>query len=156
MPFLGYIVNKNRIQPLPEKLAAICEYKLPETAEQLRHLMEMINFYSLGLLHASELQAPLNELLQGKLTGEAPLVWDKSDIDCFEKLKKSLGQTTLLVYPTIGAPLVLMCDASDHTLGAALQQQLEGKWEPLAFFSKKLSPTEVHYSSFDCEILAVY
>ena len=29
-------------------------------------------------------------------------------------------------------------------------------WQPLLFFSKKLSPAETRYSEFDCELLAVY
>ena len=33
VPFLGYLVSKDAIQPLPEKVAAICKYKLPETAK---------------------------------------------------------------------------------------------------------------------------
>jgi hypothetical protein len=29
-------------------------------------------------------------------------------------------------------------------------------WRPLAFFSQKLTPTQVHYSTFDRELLAAY
>ncbi|EFN71769.1 Uncharacterized protein F44E2.2, partial [Camponotus floridanus] len=47
-------------------------------------------------------------------------------------------------------------DASDSSVGAALQQRGEDGWEPLAFFSKKLSPTEEKYSAFDRELLAIY
>ena len=37
-----------------------------------------------------------------------------------------------------------------------LQQYLNGMWQPLSFFSKKLSPAETRYSAFDRELLAVY
>ena len=49
-------------------------------------------------------------------------------------------------------------DASGEAVGAVLQQRQKhgGAWEPLAYFSRKLSPTETRYSAFDRELLAVY
>ena len=49
-----------------------------------------------------------------------------------------------------------MADASDITVGAVLQQYIEGEWHSIAYFSKKLRPAEVRYSAFDQELLAVY
>jgi cleavage and polyadenylation specificity factor subunit 1 len=37
-----------------------------------------------------------------------------------------------------------------------LQQHVNGAWQPLEFFSKKLSPAERKYSAFDRELLAMY
>ena len=37
-----------------------------------------------------------------------------------------------------------------------LQQYDQGTWQPLSFFSKKMSKTERRYSTFDRELLAVY
>ncbi|MFO0005599.1 MAG: Ty3/Gypsy family RNase HI domain-containing protein, partial [bacterium] len=39
-------------------------------------------------------------------------------------------------------------------VGAVLQQQVGQHWQPLGFFSKKLSKSEVNYSTFDRELLA--
>ena len=41
-----------------------------------------------------------------------------------------------------------MTDASAFHISAALQQWIKGTWQPLAFFSKKLSDTETQYSTF--------
>ena len=49
-----------------------------------------------------------------------------------------------------------MTDASDIAIGAVLQQYLNDKWCPLAYFSRKLTPTEQKYSTYDRELLAVY
>ncbi len=46
-----------------------------------------------------------------------------------------------------------MTDASDTHVGAVLQQQVGQHWQPLGFFSKKLSKSEVNYSTFDRELL---
>ena len=60
----------------------------------------------------------------------------------------------MLVYPKIDE-LALFIDASDHSVGATLQQRGDNGWEPLAFFSKKLNAIEAKYSAFDRE-LAMY
>ncbi len=41
-------------------------------------------------------------------------------------------------------------------MGGVLQQKCEKGWQPLAFYSKKLSPAEVKYSTFDRELLAAF
>ena len=54
------------------------------------------------------------------------------------------------------AQINITCDASDVAVGGVLQQYLNGMWQPLSFFSKKLNPAETRYSAFDRELLAVY
>ena len=60
------------------------------------------------------------------------------------------------MHPKPDAPINIMTDASDVAIGAVLQQYLDGQWCPLSYFSRKLSPTEQRYSTFDRELLAVY
>ena len=67
-----------------------------------------------------------------------------------------LASATLLVHPNPFAPLNITCDASDFAAGGVLQQYVDNIWQPLSFFSKKLSSAETRYSAFDREILAVY
>ena len=47
-------------------------------------------------------------------------------------------------------------DASDTVVVAVLQQEIDHQWQPTAFFSKKLTPAETKYSTFDKELLAIY
>jgi hypothetical protein len=49
---------------------------------------------------------------------------------------------TCISHPAPGAQLSLAVDASDSHIGGVLQQHVEKGCQPLAFFSKKLSPTE--------------
>jgi hypothetical protein len=41
-------------------------------------------------------------------------------------------------------------------MGAVLQQRVQNAWQPLAFFSRKLSPSQQKYSAYDRELLAIY
>ncbi len=61
-----------------------------------------------------------------------------------------------LAYPTVGAELSVVVDASAMHVGACLQQRLPGRkvWQPLGFFSKKLEAAQQKYSTFDRELFA--
>lgn len=62
----------------------------------------------------------------------------------------------MLVHPKEAVPLSVATNASDNTVGAVLQQEVHGQWQPLSFFSRKLTPTEQRYSTFSRELLAIY
>ena len=52
-----------------------------------------------------------------------------------------------LVFPLDTAPIQLSTDASD--IGAMLKQMTDDRWWSLEFYSRKLTPTECNYSTFD-------
>ena len=74
----------------------------------------------------------------------------------FQRAKQALSHTTLLAHPHPTAPLALSTDASDSHIGGVLQQQIYSHWQPLSFFSAKLSPTQQCNSTFDRELQAAY
>ena len=84
------------------------------------------------------------------------LKWNKDAESAFSESKQILANATLLVHPDSTAQLNITCDAGDVAVGGVLQQFLNGMWQPLSFFSKKLNPAETRYSAFDRELLAVY
>ena len=45
MEFVGHLINKDSIGPLPEKIAPMRSYKTPRRAKELRQYLGMINFY---------------------------------------------------------------------------------------------------------------
>jgi cleavage and polyadenylation specificity factor subunit 1 len=101
-------------------------------------------------------QAPLNDLLQGNAKGRAPVTWNPAAAKVFEECKEALAQTTLLAHPKPDALFAVFTDDSDFAIGAVLQQRVDGAWQPLDFFSKKMSSAERKYSAFDRELLAIY
>ena len=154
--FLGYRVSFNGTCPLPERVDTIRSYNRPDTVKNLRQFLGMLNFYRRFIPNAAQLQAPLNDHLQDNVKGKTPVKWTATSVRAFEACKESLAQATLLAHPKPDAPLALFTDASDFTVGAALQQYVNGAWEPLAFFSKKLSSAERKYAAYDRELLAIY
>jgi hypothetical protein len=79
------------------------------------------------------------------------LLWSATAEAAFIAAKAALVAAVPLCHPAPNAVLSLSVDASDSHVGGVLQQRAGQGWKPLAFFSKKLAPAEVKYSTFDRE-----
>jgi transposase InsO family protein len=154
--FLGYLISETGTRPLDSKVQAIKEFPVPTDVRQLRRFLGMLNFYRRFLPQAAQVQAPLHALLTGSVKGKQLITLIGDTLAAFEACKESLSNAALLAHPSCSAKLALVTDASDTALGAVLQQLSEGVWEPLAFFSRKLSPAQTKYSPYDRELLAIY
>ena len=153
--FLGHVVSKDGIEPLAGKVDAIVKFPKPSTRDELKRFLGMINFYNRFIPRAARIMKPLYE---AAAAAKNQLEWTEVATKAFEEAKQALAATTMLRHPRPGAQIAMSADASGEAVGAVLQQRqgCMGAWEPLAYFSKKLSPAETRYSAFDRELLAVY
>lgn len=154
--FLGYSITEKGTKPLNNKVQAISDFPIPKTVRQLRRFLGMINFYRRFIPNAAQIQAPLNALLAGSVKASHPVDIQGTSLKAFEACKQSLCTAALLAHPDSQAKLGLVTDASDTAIGAVLQQFKDRLWQPLAFFSRKLSPSQIKYSPYDRELLAIY
>ncbi|GBM20080.1 Transposon Ty3-I Gag-Pol polyprotein [Araneus ventricosus] len=146
--FIGHIVTPDGITPLPEKVSAITDFPEPSTVKELRRFLALINFYRQFVPNAARTQAVLNAYLKGaKKNDKTPINWTNEAKNAFEKCKHDLAEATVLYHPSVNATLAIVVDASDNAVGAALQQQVTTGWQPLAFYSKSLSPAQRRYSA---------
>ena len=74
----------------------------------------------------------------------------------FENLKTGLSDAVCLSFPSKDCTLTITSDASNTAIGACFNQFADGKTEPLAFFSRKLSDRERRFSTFERELLAIF
>ena len=156
LDFLGHHIDRQGITPLPEKVQAVHDFPQPHSQRQLRQFIGLVNFYHRFLPHCAELMRPLHALISSTKPKSQPLIWTDSALAAFKATKEALAKASLLFYPKSDAPTSLMKDASDTAVGAVLQQHIEGVWHPISFFSRKLTPAETRYSTFDRELLAVF
>ncbi|BHF80204.1 hypothetical protein SprV_0702332800 [Sparganum proliferum] len=119
LEFLGHLVDANGIHPLSSKVAY--------------------------LPHCADTILPLTGLLSGP---KGSFEMSADALAAFDKAKAALADATLLTHFSPDAPIFVMVDASNAAAGAVLQQHLAGRTQPLAFFSRKLSPAETRYSTF--------
>jgi cleavage and polyadenylation specificity factor subunit 1 len=157
LTFLGYKISSEGSRPLEERVAHLQACTPPKTVRKLRQFLGILNFYRRFLPQAAATQAPLHDILSGpRVKSSHPITWTPDLCKSFEECKASLSRPTLLAHPDSSAPLALVTDASTSAMGAVLQQQVQNAWQPLAFFSRKLSPSQQKYSAYDRELLAIY
>ena len=155
--FLGYLISAEGYRPPPERVQCILDYPKPDTVKDMRRFLAMINFYRRCIPRAAEIQAPLYVYQQdSKKNDKRKIQWTPEAEEAFANCKASLAANTMLSHLSPTAPLILSTDASDTSLGAALNQILENTPEPISFFSRKLSPAERNYSTYDRELLAIF
>ena len=89
---------------------------------QLQAFLGLTNYYHLFIQNVSELAMPLHEL-----TAKDKILQLTEQCDrAFQDLKQQLT-APILAYPDFTLPFILDTDASNHSLGAALLQEHEGK-----------------------------
>lgn len=157
LSFLGHEISAEGVAPLPEKVQAIKDYPKPVTIKQLRAFVGLINYYHNCLKNLATVISPLTQFLSKKFKGIRKVPWDKESETAFENVKSLVCQTTLLAYPQAGSKLILQTDASDLATGAALMQvSEEGKLQPLAFHSRKLTDAQKRQAILDRELFAIF
>lgn len=155
--FLGNHISCRGSSPMTEKVDAIRNFPKPSTILELRRFLGAINFYRRSLPKAAEVQAPLNAYLhESKKNDKRPVIWTPEAETAFTQCKKDLAEATMLFHPTSGSEIRLTTDASDVAIGAVVEQRDGTNWQPLAFFSRKLSPAQRMYSAYDKELTAIF
>ena len=97
---------------------------------------------------------PLTELT--KKMAPTTVTWTLRCETAFQELKRLLCSTPVLASPDFEKPFILQTDASEYGVGAVLSQRDEaGGDHPIAYFSRKLLPREVRYSTVEKECLAI-
>ncbi len=155
--YLGHSISTHGTRPATAKVTAISDFPKPQTVKDLRKFLGMINFYRRFVKNAASIQAPLHVYLRNsKKNDKTPISWTNEAEEAFSQCKSELSSAALLAHPSENASLRLTTDASDTAMGAVLEQEVKGDWQPLGFFSKKLTNTQRRYSTYDRELLAIY
>lgn len=151
--FLGHRVSAGGIAPLSRQIAAIEEFPAPDGVKALQRFLGLINYYRRFLPGIAGTLKPLTDALKGS---PKTLEWSEDRQAAFLAAKAALASAVPLHHPDPAASLSLATDASATHIGGVLQQAHSDSPVPLAFFSRKLTPAEVRYSTFDRELLAAF
>ncbi|KAL1132795.1 hypothetical protein AAG570_010747 [Ranatra chinensis] len=79
----------------------------------------------------------------------------QTEQDAFNWCKEALATVPILQFPNFDKRFTLTTDASQVALGAVLSQGTGTDERPVAFASKKLTPTETRYSTIERELLGI-
>ena len=90
-----------------------------------------------------------------ELTDNTPWEWLPHHQKAFDTLKTTISDAMIPHTPHDTGKFKIEADSSDFAVGGTLSQLQEGRWKPIAFLSKFLSPAERNYEIYDKELLAI-
>ncbi|KAJ1578183.1 hypothetical protein NDA12_006979 [Ustilago hordei] len=152
--FLGYIIKPMGIEMDPEKVRTVKEWPMPESIHDIQRFLGFANFYRRFIAHFAHIAKPLTSLVK-------PIEWFKKfelpeeAQQAFHKLIQAFTSAGVLQHFNYHLPTRLETDASDFAIAGVLKQEHEGRWHPVAFYSRKMSSAEKNYEIHDKELLAV-
>ncbi|GBO46719.1 Transposon Tf2-8 polyprotein [Araneus ventricosus] len=134
------------------KTIAVKKFPVPTTVKQVQSFLGLTGYFRKFIPAYSKIAKPLSDLIRS----DNPFVFEQPQIEAFEKLKKLLTESPVLSIFQQGKTTELHTDASQQGYGAVLLQEAEdGKLHPVQYMSKKTTPAEEKYSSYELEVLAV-
>ena len=148
--FLGFWFTPDGYKPCAKKVNPIMNLAEPKTLKQLRAFIGFVNFYK-PFWHK---RAHTMEKLT-KITGipkkDFPKHWGPEQSQAFADVKVMVSEAILLQWPDLSQPFDIETDASDYQLGAVIKQN----GNPIAFFSRKLTPSQRKYTTILKELLSI-
>ena len=152
MQFLGYVVSKEGVQPLPENIEKVKSWPIPQDVTDIQAIIGLGNYYCRFIKNYSEKVQPLAELTKK----DVPFKWTDEGQKAFDNLQDELIGAGLVSHPQEGGGMfILDTDASGKTIGCVLSQVQDGKEKLIAYGSRALSRQERNYCVTDRELLAV-
>ena len=150
--YLGYIISADGVKMNPKKLDTITNWPAPTNVKELQSFLGFTNFYRRFIDSYSGITLPLTALTHKGTNFD----FSVEARQAFESLKQHFLTAPILRHFDSTLPCTLCTDASDFALSAVLQQpDDEGTLHPVAFYSRKLTPSEINYEVHDKELLAI-
>lgn len=152
--FLGHIIGSGRHSPDPQKVEVIRRMSRPTTKKEVRSILGLTSYYREYFPNLAELTLPLTELTKKHLPNKVQ--WSERAEQSYQEIKRCLVDIPSLYTPDLDKPFQLYTDASATAIGACLSQRNDnGKENPIAFFSRKLTDTQRRWSTIEREAFSV-
>ncbi|KAJ1039979.1 hypothetical protein NDA10_002020 [Ustilago hordei] len=152
--FLGYIIKPTGIEMDPEKVRTVKEWPMPESIHDIQRFLGFANFYRRFIAHFACIAKPLTALVK-PIERFKKFELPEEAQQAFHKLIQAFTSAGVLQHFDYHLPTRLETDASDFAIAGVLKQEHEGRWHPVAFYSRKMSSAEKNYEIHDKELLAV-
>ena len=150
--YLGHVISKDGIQPVPTKVEAIVKAPTPANVQQLRSFLGLTNYYGKFIPNLATLLHPLHGLLQTNKTWK----WSPECAKAFQAAKDKIISAGVLTHYDPTLPITLAADASAYGVGAVISHVFSDNSEhPIAFASCTLTASEQNYSQLEKEALAL-
>jgi hypothetical protein len=150
--YLGVIISHNHVKMDPVKVAGVAAWPAPENKKDMQQFLSFTNFYWRFIWAFSDITQPLFDLTKKGVAW----IWTAVSAAVFQALKDAVTAERVLVLLDESRLYWLEADSSDRATGAVLLQQgIDGRWRPIAFYSKSLNDIQRNYVIHDKEMLVM-
>lgn len=149
--FLGHHLSGEGIKPQHDKVVAVKTFRKPNTAEEVRSFLGLVNFVSKFIPHIATITEPLRKLTRQNNSFE----WGEEQQQAFDQLKNYLTKASTLGYFDVSDRTQIYADASPVGLGAVLIQFKNSEPRVISYASRSLTATERRYAQTEKEALAL-
>lgn len=150
--YLGHLIQKNKVLPLQDNLISIKEFPTPKNRRNIKQFLGKVNYYQKFIENCSQKLEPLHQLLRKNVA----FVWSRTCQQSFDEMRKYLTSQPVLQIYNPNKMIYIYSDACTEGIGAVLKQQDEsGVLHPIAYFSKKLTPSQRKKPIIYLETLAI-
>ena len=155
--YLGHIISKAGIQPLPEKLESIRKMPHQKNPKEAKQFLGLIGYYRKFVPHFADIARPLTQLTRHDTQYE----WSENCQKAFNHLKELLMEHTILRYPDPQKPYTLFTDASGIGWSGVLTQEHvddkgKSKLHPVCFVSGQFKGSQLNWAALTKEAYAIY
>ena len=150
--YLGFEVTNGKVRPGAQKLLAVEQFPRPKTVKNVRQFIGLTGYFRHFVKNYALIARPLTNLTKQ----DHVRYWGNDEEEAFQKLKSSLTCSPVLALYDPEAETEVHTDASALGLaGMILQRQNDGKFHPIAYYSRQTNGAEPKYHSYEPEMLAV-
>lgn len=151
--YLGYVVEEGRMKPSDNKTKAVRNFPTPKNLKELQSFLGLTGHFRKFVQNYSLIAKPLSDLTKK----DAEFIIGEEQQRAIENLKSALTKEPSLLLFRHGRETELHTDASKFGYGAILLQKCpdDGMLHPVYFMSRKTTPTEQNYDSYQLEVMAI-
>ncbi|KAL1317482.1 hypothetical protein AAHE18_15G136800 [Arachis hypogaea] len=148
---LGHKISNKGIEVDQAKVEVIEKLPPPANIKAIRSFLGHAGFYRRFIKDFSKIAKPLSNLLAADML----FMFDTECLQAFETLKAKLVIAPVISAPDWTLPFKLMCDASDHAIGAVLGQRHYKLLQVIYYASRVLNDAQKNYTTTEKELLVV-
>lgn len=150
--YLGREISEEGVRPSPSKVSALINSPTPRNIKQVRQFMGLASYFRKFIPNFASYTSCITKLTRKNQKWE----WGPEQNIARNYVLNHLASKPLLSIFDPSLPTELYTDASAIGYGAILIQKIDNGTKVVAYFSKRTTPTESRYSSYDLETLAIY
>ena len=128
------------------------EFEKPTNLKALRGFLGLTGYYRTFIPNYTKLAKPFYELTKKGVK----FTWSPECEQSFQAFKRALTNPPLLIHPDFSKTFVLVTDASEYSIGAALGHEIDGNFRPCAYFTATITGPALRYCVAEKEALAVF